>query len=1178
MRDQELDRLFERFRRRGDLPALGAVFDATAPELLRVAMSLVRDPGEADDLVQETFLTAIQRAGRYDAGRRLVPWLLGILVHHAQERRRLRRRELDPTRLATRAPLAPEAEAGERELEAELERALAELSARERGVLEAYLRHGKGAAEIASETGAAPGAVRMQIHRGLDRLRKALPVGLALGGAAGAASAQGLAAVRSAVLRAGETAAKTLVAGGGSLLGAGTAGVLMAKKFVLAGIVAALAAGWFFLRSGDERAPGAAGDVARAETRAAPPAPASPLAEPARLPAEAPARTPVAEPPARVAAEPETDPDRAGLRGRVLEADGAPVVGMEVGLLQLDERELFPPELAAPGTSDPRLFAARARTDADGRFLLAGATVGALSALGLDLGGERASLRVLDAVLAPGATTDLGDVVLLPSGTLTGRVVDEDGNAVVGARVRVGPLPKPLARYGLAHVTAGSAIVHLERSGAVEAAYELPAWLSALEARLPFATTRTGSDGHFELARAAAGEPTVLVDAAGFARHVSQPVRIEPGARAELGELRLERGLAVHGRVLDAAGAPVAGAEVRAGLVTGDRELNVFAPSVACDAEGRFAVEHLPSGWTLGVIARRDPQGQWVAAQLRGAEHVAELPVERELVVEVVDRSGAPVPAPELFVRVVGPDGLGLFAPPLLPRPARALDAAEGRFSLGRLAPGSYLVAARAAGLAQAACRVTLAADTPPLRLVLGAVREVRVRVLDAETRAPLAGARVRVEEGERAPPAVLAAGHTDADGYATLALPRDDVEPRRLHAEHPRFTAAWRALDGTGVHELELGRGGRLVARLADPSLARERCMLVLELRSAPHGPLFPRLAGLAADGTLALEHLMPGTWRWTLMRSLASGEALAFLEDEDATEELARGEVTLAEGETTELVLGAPPARGTGAASLSGSVRTEGRPWGAVEVDLITLEGDGDVLATRGSGGRFRFEGAKPGRYLVYVRPADPPATLERGEFHVLAEEVVLTAGEERTLDLDVTPHEVEVRVLRVDGLPAEGVRVTLHQTKSAWVGRGGKTDAQGMMRLALPKGGAYRATAAHAEHGSGALDLVVEGVRGTVATIRLELGVECSGHVNLDPELRVPDGTYALWLESVGSRSECPIEVVRGSAPFRVAGLVPGNYDAWLQHGARLLHARLELPEGGARDLVLELEPQE
>src|SRR5688572_32726498 len=109
MQDRELERLFESFRRDGDVAALGAIFDATAPELLHVAMSLVPDVGEADDLLQETFLTAIERAERYDAGRRLVPWLLGLLVHHAKARRRLRQRVPDAARLDGRSAAPPEA-------------------------------------------------------------------------------------------------------------------------------------------------------------------------------------------------------------------------------------------------------------------------------------------------------------------------------------------------------------------------------------------------------------------------------------------------------------------------------------------------------------------------------------------------------------------------------------------------------------------------------------------------------------------------------------------------------------------------------------------------------------------------------------------------------------------------------------------------------------------------------------------------------------------------------------------------------------------------------------------------------------------------------------------------------------------------------------------------------------
>src|SRR5262245_48016301 len=237
MRDQ-LDRLFDRFRRRGDVDALGAVFDATAPELLRVAASLVRDANEADDLVQQTFLTAIERCGRYDGERRLVPWLFGILVHHAREERRRRARPLAPERVARPEPARPEEQALAGEIGRAIERALAGLSSADRGVLDDYLRADKTPAEIARERGLAPGATRMRIHRGLDRLRRALPAGIAVG-SIGAANAQGMGAVRAAVLRAGATAVKDigLAPGAGSAAGAGTArmlGGLMGKKLILA--------------------------------------------------------------------------------------------------------------------------------------------------------------------------------------------------------------------------------------------------------------------------------------------------------------------------------------------------------------------------------------------------------------------------------------------------------------------------------------------------------------------------------------------------------------------------------------------------------------------------------------------------------------------------------------------------------------------------------------------------------------------------------------------------------------------------------------------------------------------------------------------------------------------------------------------------------------------------------
>ncbi|HVG94849.1 MAG TPA: sigma factor, partial [Planctomycetota bacterium] len=76
---RSLEHLFVRFRRTADIAALSEVFDRTAAELLKVALHMAADPADAEDLVQKTFLSAIESADSFDAGKRLVPWLLGIL-------------------------------------------------------------------------------------------------------------------------------------------------------------------------------------------------------------------------------------------------------------------------------------------------------------------------------------------------------------------------------------------------------------------------------------------------------------------------------------------------------------------------------------------------------------------------------------------------------------------------------------------------------------------------------------------------------------------------------------------------------------------------------------------------------------------------------------------------------------------------------------------------------------------------------------------------------------------------------------------------------------------------------------------------------------------------------------------------------------------------------------------
>ena len=85
-----LDRAFVRYARTGDPRALGRVFDGCAVELYRLAFHLLGDRHTAEDLVQQTFVVAIEQAATFDRSRAVQPWLCGILTHRALQLRALR--------------------------------------------------------------------------------------------------------------------------------------------------------------------------------------------------------------------------------------------------------------------------------------------------------------------------------------------------------------------------------------------------------------------------------------------------------------------------------------------------------------------------------------------------------------------------------------------------------------------------------------------------------------------------------------------------------------------------------------------------------------------------------------------------------------------------------------------------------------------------------------------------------------------------------------------------------------------------------------------------------------------------------------------------------------------------------------------------------------------------------
>lgn len=139
-----------------------------------LARELSRDAGRADDLVQRTWLAALQHPPGDDQPLRR--WLAAILRNLAREEHRTEIRRTDREALATRQSTAPESDtlAEQIELQRSLLRAVSELAEPYRSVI--YQRYYEGLAprEIAARSGVPLKTVKTQLHRGLDTLRARL--------------------------------------------------------------------------------------------------------------------------------------------------------------------------------------------------------------------------------------------------------------------------------------------------------------------------------------------------------------------------------------------------------------------------------------------------------------------------------------------------------------------------------------------------------------------------------------------------------------------------------------------------------------------------------------------------------------------------------------------------------------------------------------------------------------------------------------------------------------------------------------------------------------------------------------------------------------------------------------------------------------------------------------------
>jgi len=159
--------------------AITVLFDRYHHLVFDVALRIVRDPGEAEEVVQTVFLDIYRAVANFDP-RKGIPrvWILQYAYHRALHRKR----HLVSNHFYHWEELESAVEVGvRRSLAGELpeivrlaEQMLEKLKPRQRAVLEMTYYEGLTAEEIASRLGETAHVVRHDLHRGLWALRAEL--------------------------------------------------------------------------------------------------------------------------------------------------------------------------------------------------------------------------------------------------------------------------------------------------------------------------------------------------------------------------------------------------------------------------------------------------------------------------------------------------------------------------------------------------------------------------------------------------------------------------------------------------------------------------------------------------------------------------------------------------------------------------------------------------------------------------------------------------------------------------------------------------------------------------------------------------------------------------------------------------------------------------------------------
>jgi len=494
----------------------------------------------------------------------------------------------------------------------------------------------------------------------------------------------------------------------------------------------------------------------------------------------------------------------AAVAGTVIDGDGEPIPGAKVELTERATPGMMRIEIGRP-TSVPR-----ALSGPKGEFHIGSIDPDNSYDLRVEAEGFAPAKEAVSG-LEPYRTRSGVRVALGRGHAVSGRLVDDEGNAVVDVGVKLAAAPS----------SGGGGFVQVMRMSDSQATFE----------------TASDQEGRFEIVGLPTGRFDLEAHRRGFAdRKLSGIEIVEGKATVDLGDVELTYGESVQGYVRDTDDLPIEGVEVFVSEGGGGMMMVMAGPGPGPERDEPDALTD-PSGWF--TVSDLSPEERYelrftrtgfVSANASAIEVPRVEPVEvsmdpaSDVAGVVLDPQGEPIVGAQVLLRRSQTIEMGGNVMAMMMMTDSATDQ-EGRFLFEDQEPGTISLSAVASGYQEAKrdnLEVPKGEDLLDIEIPLPTGAILEGRVLSPDGRAAI-GAAVGPAGGDEGPGGMMRQMNqvgVDGSGYYRIeGLEAGPLSIEAVHPDYPRVVRDAELREGRNTLDLNFEGGQEVTGRVVDAS-----------------------------------------------------------------------------------------------------------------------------------------------------------------------------------------------------------------------------------------------------------------------------------------------------------------------------------------------------------------------